>query len=108
MIGNRGHLHIISLVVLFLAIIGVLHLYKGYREEHLRESLLEALDEGKMLADEFITDQGQKATVSEAYQQARQAIGESPEIAQEAPVILKVIANIRELAEQSRRGREER
>ncbi len=106
--GERGYIHMISLAALFLALIGVLHLYKGYREKHFRESLMEALDEGKRLADTFVTDPGQKSAVSRVYQQARQVIEQSPGIADDAPLIGRVIASMRELAEQSRRGREER
>lgn len=67
MIGKQGRTRIISTTAFFLALFVTLHLYNSYREERLKKSLLEALDEGKMLADEYITGKRQKAAVPQAH-----------------------------------------
>ncbi len=92
------HLHLLSLLFFIMAIYGSYSLYKSYRNDHLRQDLMEALNDGKALADRVITDPAQREKVEAAYRGAKSVIDSSSDIAVQERTIREIIDHMRELA----------
>lgn len=99
-LNDKGffHLHLLSLLLFVLAVYGAYSLYKSHRNDHLRADLLEALEDAKVLTDQFVTDPGQREKVDAAYNAARRIIDGSADISAQVGTIRGIIGNMREMA----------
>ncbi len=103
-LNNKGSIHLLSLLFFILAVYGVYSLYKSYRNDHLREDLMEALEEGKTLTDKFVTDREQREKVNAAYNTAKSTINVSSDLTGQEGTIREIIDHMRELAENAGRS----
>ncbi len=103
-LNNKGSIHLLSLLFFILAVYGVYSLYKSYRNDHLREDLMEALEEGKTLTDKFVTDREQREKVDAAYRTVKSTINVSSDLTGQEGTIREIIDHMRELAENAGRS----
>ena len=80
LMDNRGffHLHLLSLIFFFLAMVGGWHIYTSYKQNRLGENMTMVLDDYKNLATQAITNAPDRQKLERNLQEITQIVSKVP------------------------------
>lgn len=75
--NNKGffHIHMLSIAILVLCLIGAWYVWQSYKQDQLKENLLEILNDYKSTAKQVIKSDEDKQKAEQAFDQLNNIIG---------------------------------